>query len=369
MIRLTPKVVFFMFQFPRCCCSSRPSLPILVAAVLLPTLSFLSTASSFDDKPKAKPESKAAKESRKDDNQKGDAAKSEQEYVRIRKDDRKLAAALETSVVTFSESNKYAGATVDLIGAIHLGEAQYYDQLNTLFDKYDALLFEAVMPEEAVKQDLRPGSGRAGSKELSDEQEWSEAKIGMAAISVLQLGMKDALGLEFQLAAIDYAKDNFVHADMTAEEFEATMAKRGESFSKMLAIEMSKAMTEQQKKNPLAMNLDMMLSALSSDRVYRIRRIAAVELAKAGEGEAFAGSDGTSTIITERNLKALEVLKKELKAGHKKIGIFYGAGHLADMEKRMVSDFGFKRTGESWLTAWKLREAAPAKQPSSKLHE
>ena len=50
------------------------------------------------------------------------------------------------------------------------------------------------------------------------------------------------------------------------------------------------------------------------------------------------------------------MLKRELKAGKKKIGIFYGAGHLADMEERMVKDFGSERTDESWLVAWHLRE-------------
>ncbi len=290
--------------------------------------------------------------------------KPELEYVRIRRNSKRLAVALETSIVSMTDSEKYPNAVVDLIGAIHLGEEEYYDALNRRFDDYEVLLFEAVMPEEAVRQDLRPGGGNGGARRaLSDEEEWTEAKVGLTAISVLQLGMKDALGLQFQLGAINYSRSNFVHADMTSEEFEQTMARRGESFSQMLAREMAKAMTAQQEQNPLAMNLDLMLSAMSNDRLYRVRRIAAVQLAKAGEGEVFAGADGTSTIITERNIKALQVLDRELGKGKKKIGIFYGAGHLSDMEERMVSEFGFKRTAESWLTAWHLREEA---KPASK---
>ena len=289
---------------------------------------------------------------------KGDDAPA-QEYVRIRKNDRKLAVALETSVIHFADSPKHPGATVDLIGAIHLGEPEYYKQLNELFKTYDVLLFEAVMPEEAVKRDLRPG-GHSGArrKGLDDEEEWTEAKVGLAAISVLQLGMKDALGMEFQLTGVDYSARNFVHADMTAEEFEASMAKRGESFSGMFLTEMGKSMANQQENNPLAMNLDVMLSMLTSDRLYRVRRIAAVQLAKAGEGDAFAGFDGSSTIITERNKKCLEVMHQQLKKGPKKIGIFYGAGHFADMEKRMADDYGFQRKSEDWLIAWHLRNPA-----------
>jgi hypothetical protein len=279
------------------------------------------------------------------------------EYVRIRKNEKKLAVALETSVITFANSDKYPNSTVDLIGAIHLGEAEYYNQLNELFKKYDVLLYEAVMPEEALKQGLRPGGGEGSRRrELSDEEEWTDAKVGLTAISVLQLGMKDALGMEFQLSGVDYTANNFVHADMTSEEFESSMSRRGETFSGMLLKEMGKSVTAQQEQNPIAMNLDLMLSALSSDRAYRIRRIAAVQLARGGEGDAFSGFDGTSTIITERNKKCLDVMRRELKNGHKKVGIFYGAGHFADMEKRILTEDGFQRTAEEWLVAWHLRQ-------------
>ncbi|MCA9034472.1 MAG: hypothetical protein KDA91_05040, partial [Planctomycetaceae bacterium] len=211
------------------------------------------------------------------------AAESERnhEYVRIRKNDRRLAVALETSVVTMTDSPDFPGATVDLIGAVHLGETGYYEKLNAMFQEYDVVLFEAVMPEEAVRRNLRPGGKASAKKALTDEDEWTEAKVGLTAISVLQLGMKDALGLDFQLSAVDYTNPNFVHADMTAEQFEETMKSRGESFSQMLAREMAKAMGQEQ--NPLATNLDVVLSALSNDRVYRIRRIAAAQLAKAGD--------------------------------------------------------------------------------------
>jgi hypothetical protein len=36
--------------------------------------------------------------------------------------------------------------------------------------------------------------------------------------------------------------------------------------------------------------------------------------------------------------------------------VFYGAGHLPDMEKRLGADFGLKREGEKWLTAWSLEK-------------
>jgi hypothetical protein len=304
-------------------------------------------------------EDRAAEQGVEPDDQDAEQSEDTLEYVRIRRNDRRLAVALETSVIRFADSKQFPGKVVDLVGAIHLGEPGYYDELNRRFRDYDVLLYEAVMPKEALKRGLTPGGG-AGSRRrnLSDEQEWTEAKVGLQAISVLQLGMKDALGLEFQLAGVNYAANNFVHADMTQEEFEAAMKRRGESFSQMFLREMGKATVAQQNENPLAANLDLVLSLLTSDRVYRVRRIAAVQLAKASEGDAFAGADGSSTIITERNIKALQVLREQLQGKPKSIGVFYGAGHFADMEARLVEEFGFSRKSEEWLVAWKLREEA-----------
>jgi hypothetical protein len=74
-----------------------------------------------------------------------------------------------------------------------------------------------------------------------------------------------------------------------------------------------------------------------------------------GQLDILDGPEG-STILTERNRKAFEVLDRELKAGKKKIGVFYGAAHLPDMEKRLLSDFGLKRSGERWVSAWSLVE-------------
>ena len=46
-----------------------------------------------------------------------------------------------------------------------------------------------------------------------------------------------------------------------------------------------------------------------------------------------SGPDG-STLITERNKRALQVLRQQQAAGKRKLGVFYGAGHLADMHER-----------------------------------
>jgi hypothetical protein len=48
------------------------------------------------------------------------------------------------------------------------------------------------------------------------------------------------------------------------------------------------------------------------------------------------------------------VLKAQLAGGKKHIGIFYGAGHLSDMDKRLREDFQLQPETITWLTAWNL---------------
>jgi hypothetical protein len=56
---------------------------------------------------------------------------------------------------------------------------------------------------------------------------------------------------------------------------------------------------------------------------------------------------------------ALAVLRKQIAAGKRHLGVFYGAGHLPDMEKRLEKDFGLKRQSTLWLTAWDMTGRTP----------
>lgn len=290
----------------------------------------------------------------------GKKKRPEDDFLRLRRDGRRLMA-METNVVRYQNSEKYPDTTVDLIGAIHLGDPEYYDQLNKIFATYDALLYEAVKDENAEIGQRKDQPG--GKRDLS-----GDTSVGLAVISTLQLGMKDVLGLEYQLQGVDYSRKNFVHADMTTQEFQRSMKSRGESFGGMFVKQMGKAIQQGNNANPLAQNLDMMLSMLSSDREIRMRRIMADQLVKAGAADSFGDADGESSIITERNKKALAVLTEQLGKGTKKIGIFYGAAHMPDMEKRLLEEFKYKRGDVKWLPAWKLtRKFEPAKtDPVSK---
>ncbi|MBI4878661.1 MAG: hypothetical protein HY812_03245 [Planctomycetes bacterium] len=243
------------------------------------------------------------------------------------------AARLETAVV------RYRGAenrVVDLIAAVHVGDRAYYDELNALFSTYDSLLFEAVMPK-----DRRPEPG------------------GDSAVSMVQRALKDFLGLEFQLDAVDYSKDNFVHADLTPHEFQALMDEKGENLFTLLL----QAILTQLKQGPgnakdMQEQQALMLVALfSKDQARALklvlgRQIGDLERLAAGLEKGLKGED--SVLVVERNKAALAALEARLKEGDDLTAIFYGAAHMPDMERRLLHDHGFTRSADSWLTAWDM---------------
>ncbi len=103
-------------------------------------------------------------------------------------------------------------------------------------------------------------------------------------------------------------------------------------------------------------DLEMLLALFSNNRAARLKRVMAEQMATlGGTMSSLDGPDG-STIVTERNKKALAVLRREREAGKRRVAIFYGAAHLPDMEKRLLDEFGMRRAETRWLTAWDLSE-------------
>ncbi|HMP78480.1 MAG TPA: hypothetical protein PKD54_03415 [Pirellulaceae bacterium] len=260
-------------------------------------------------------------------------------FFRLRRDARKRPIALETSVTRYRGVNAEGKpVTVDLIGVVHIGEQGYYESLNRQFSQYDALLYELVAPEGTrVPQGGRGDGGNANP------------------LAALQMGMKSVLGLEFQLDHIDYHQDNFVHADMSPEEFFESMRNNEESIGRMLLKAMGQGMANQSRGGGPT-DAEMLLSLFSSNRELKMRRAFAEQMQQMEGGMAiFEGKDG-STIITHRNAKAMEVLRREIDAGKTKLGLFYGAGHLPDMQRRLIDDFQMQRGGQFWLTAWNMSD-------------
>lgn len=265
------------------------------------------------------------------------AAKPESpEFMRVKEKDGK-PQALQTAVAKYRLAGDDSAEPVEvtLVGAVHIGEATYYSRLNQLFRKYDSLLFEMVMEPEMGMPDP------------------NEEGQGLSPVSTIQVGMKTALNLAFQLDEIDYKAKNFVHADMTPQEFFECMEKRKEGLMSMFFRSLGASLAQQS--SGQANDIEV-LSAMVSGNPIALRRSFAQQMEMAdGQMAALTGKDGKSVLITERNAAAFEVLRSELDDGKKNIGVFYGAGHLKDMHKRLLEDFDMELVEIDWLDAWNLQ--------------
>lgn len=261
------------------------------------------------------------------------------QFLRLTRTAEGDALALESAIVRYVPRDcGREGPTVDLVAAVHVAEASYYDELNRRFRDYDAVLYELVAPEGTRVPKGGPSTG--GS-----------------TVSMLQTMMTRVLELDFQLNKVDYTANNFVHADMTPEKFAATMKDRGESVFQIFFRMMGYAMAKQSDREAFGGDLRLLAALFDKNRGLAMKRLLAEEFQDMeGSLAAINGPDG-STLITERNKVALTVLQKQIDAGRKKLAVFYGAGHMFDFEQRLRDDFGLIPLETTWLTAWNLAAA------------
>ncbi len=264
------------------------------------------------------------------------------DWVRLQYADNGDLLGMQTAIVRYrtvdsAGSAKTGPTEVDLIAAVHIGDVGYYRQLNNRFKQYDALLYELVAPAGTV---VKRGRGASTAH----------------PVGLMQNGMKHLLDLDHQLEQIDYTRPNFVHADMSPTEFAQAMRDRNESFLQMYFRLLGQAMAQQSEMAAKGESLDFeLLSALfATDRPRRLKMALAKQLSEMESLMVSFGGEQGSVLISERNKKALDVLKKQLSAGKQRLGIFYGAGHLNDMDQRLRTDFHLQPLAITWLTAWNL---------------
>jgi hypothetical protein len=259
------------------------------------------------------------------------------QFLRVKRSVVHSPLSLDTAIAKYQVSGSdESGLTVDLVSVVHVADAQYYESLNKIFESYDAVLYELIAPE--------------GTRPIYGEESKSSHPIGK-----LQQGMKNMLELTFQLSKVNYTKSNFIHADFSPEQFSQSMEDRGESFIKMLFKMMLQSMAMQNNNKGIS-DAQLILALMSPNRALSLKRLLATQFESLESTiSIFEGSSG-STIISERNIQALKVLSNQITLKKKKIAIFYGAGHMPDLEKRLINGFSMELVGKTWLPAWDLTD-------------
>jgi hypothetical protein len=257
----------------------------------------------------------------------GFAHAQEPTFLRLQSE-KNVPQALQTATITYTKGD----VSVDLVAAIHIGDRAYYKSLNKQFEQYEPLLYELV-----AKPGVVPEKG----------------KSNMTAAVV-----KIMFDLDHQLERINYKKANFVHADLSLDEMKKVWAKRNEDGAvvtlRLLAdlLQKQNETSKKLKDNPLE-GIGIGLDLYNADGPLGYKRAFAKTMcSQLAEGQM---PTMNQILIKDRNKRCMEVLAEQLKAGKKKIGIFYGAAHMGDFDTRLTK-LGFKRGEPVWLIAWDLTE-------------
>ena len=269
-------------------------------------------------------------------------------YVHLQRDRNDTPVALKTAILRLQSPQ---GQIVDLVGVIHVGEKEYYHRLNKHFGNYDSVLYEMVLdvPKNFTHQNyVRDILGREKKEPKIDT-----SKGGRDSLSLFQRKLAEVLELDIQLEHIDYQADNFRHADLTLGEFEKAMAKRRPTPLQLLRdfFVSNDANTPTEYKAISKLPLVKILAQGPDAKEREILRVG-VAAYLAQEDDIATDAQG-EVLIGMRNKRAIQILKKRLLKGDKKIAIFYGAAHLPDFTER-IKEMGFKTVSKSWLQSWDL---------------
>jgi hypothetical protein len=264
-------------------------------------------------------------------------------FMRVRRDGHNRPLALETATAHYV-STQGKPVTVDLIGAIHIGDADYYRRLNERFRTYDKVLFELVMPE---------GQSLKG---IGDHR--SNHPIGM-----LQQSLPSVLDLDYQLKGIDYTAKNFEHADLSPDEMAAAIRKRGDNGASIgikvffdLLNQANRMSEASAKKGGDLSELQLLSALFDPNRPLALKKMFAEQMDLIGGLGTGLGATLDTILVADRNAAAMKVLKKEIDKGTRKIAIFYGAAHMPDFDRRLSEELKLKRESMAWDSAWDLRD-------------
>lgn len=283
-------------------------------------------------------------------------------YLRTRQDPSSGVHTLEVAVREFAPPVP-GQPRVLLAAVVHLGASNYYASLQTLLAGHPLVLFEGI-----------------GATNRQFQSHRQEREAGYS----LQPALARALGLAFQLEAIDYDRPNFVNSDLTLVELARVMQPQRPAAAVLPGEE------EPAPAASTGFSLDDLVDVMngsgwlgglarfgvqvigSSERLRTTVRLVLIEALGQLEGE-FENAPQLPgevrnllrVLIEERNRKVIRDLAAA--AWHQpapaSIAVFYGAGHMPDLERRLRA-LGYRPGPEQWLTAFDAHPRAAGLSPA-----
>jgi hypothetical protein len=240
------------------------------------------------------------------------------------------------------------GPRVDLVGAVHIADPAFFRRAQKLLDAATVVLYEGVKAADATAAEF---------EKATDEPN---------PVRELQQKLAKWFGLAFQLEAIDYTRENFVHADLTAEEF-LGLAKPGSGTDEKPASagEAAEGLMGQvgavakllKLAGPL---IDLLMG--QEESAGPLRKSLKKQFARALGTMDVQGALGAispeaaALLLTKRNAVVIKRLLEQRETVEGSIAVFYGAAHLTGIEKALVEKHGYRRAGARWIRAWDVEK-------------
>lgn len=236
------------------------------------------------------------------------------------------------------------GPTVWLVGVTHLGTTNYYAELQRFLDAQSLVLFEGVGATNKHFQ-------------LQRDEGFN-----------LQASLAKALGLAFQLQTIDYSRDHFRNSDLGVDALVRILS--GETNAPAPAAG-----------GPPEMGLNQLIDTMqgtgllgalarfgvalleSSPRLQSATKVVMIEVLGSLSSELTqmpglpAGFQRLLCVLIEERDKVVVCDVQNAARARprpRSIAVFYGAGHMIDLEQRLRDALAYRPAEERWLTAFAI---------------
>jgi len=251
-----------------------------------------------------------------------------------------------------------AGPAIWLAAVMHVGEPAYYHALQHFLDGQTVVLYEGIDPDSHPHHvhDSPDGSTSAAPRTVMKDD------------SSMQSTLARSLGLVFQLNAIDYDRTNFLNSDLSVLQIQRIMAEgwaprppgqKGEtdaSLDVLLQIMDGSSFLG----SLFKIGLQFIAASPQLQAVAKLTLIEAVGELKGDlsdiQGLPPEWKKLIKVLIEARNQNVLVDLIAELKKvpSSGSIAVFYGVGHMDDMEKHITGDLHYRPAGELWFSAFSV---------------
>ncbi len=173
----------------------------------------------------------------------------------------------------------------------------------------------------------------------------------------IQAQLAQAMGLVFQLTAMNHDKPNWRNSDLSVDQVQDRLEMGGGSDDADRLFAMLSGDSFMAKLGGVVLKIVGAIPSLSSSlKMMMVDMLASADKLMEnmpGGGGGINMQSFMDVIINDRNKVVIDDLAAIIEAepGIKTVGVIYGAGHLPDLEDRLVRDLNYRYDSDEWFTA------------------